>query len=160
MNSIWLGSVSGGLNVIVADHATGLEVARVVHQLEIVELPTSFSIFTVSDGLLNGCRDSSSQSITQPTSAPLLGVVLERRHHAVPDLVVVRVVGKRPSRARIDAHPGDPEVGGEREVALEVLEVLVVHLLRARRPREPEEIAVGPGSDAGDLEVRDRRDGP
>ncbi len=69
MNSIWFGSVSAGWTWLcpITPQAWKWPVSYMSLKLE---LPTSFSIFTVSDGLLNGCSDSSSQSMTQPTSAP------------------------------------------------------------------------------------------
>ena len=69
MNSIWFGSVSAGCTWLwpITPQAWKWPVSYMSLKFE---LPTSFSIFTVSDGLLNGCSDSSSQSMAQPTSAP------------------------------------------------------------------------------------------
>ena len=152
MNSIWFANTSPGCTWLcpITLQAWKWPVSYISLKCE---CPTSFIIFTTSVGWLNGCSDSSSQSIVQPTSLPCVGVVLERAHDAVPDLVVVGVVRDRPARAGIDAHARDLHVGRELDVALEVLEVLVVDLLRAGRPGQPEEVAVGAGGDAGDLEA-------
>ena len=69
MNSIWFAKRLRRLHVVVPDHAARLEVAGVVHQLE-VGVADVVQHLHVFDGLLNGCRDSSSQSIVQPTFLP------------------------------------------------------------------------------------------
>jgi len=142
----------GRLHVVVPDHAAGLEVARVVHELEVRVTDVIEHLHRLRR-LVERLQRLELPKHHAADLRPLLGVVLERTDDPVPDLGVVGVVRQRPRRSGIDAHARDLHVGRQLQVALEVLEVLVVDLLRAGRPRQPEQIAVGAGRDPGDLEV-------
>ncbi len=142
----------GGLHVVVGDDAGRLDVADVVHQLEVVVADVVHELH----GLARLDEDLAGLELPEHGHADLgalLGVRAEHRHDAVPRLVVVGVAGQRAEVARVDAHRRDPAVHAELQVIGEELLVGRDDVVAAGRPRVLAEVAVGAGRVARDLEI-------